>query len=56
MVSISGENQQWLDALWKAVISDSWEDGIPFDGSEYYPNTIRLLVMIAVSGNWWLPR
>ncbi|XHR29000.1 MAG: glycosyl hydrolase family 8 [Chthoniobacteraceae bacterium] len=41
--------QKWLDALWAHLAArSSSEEG-------YYGNTIRLLTMIVISGNWWQP-
>jgi endo-1,4-beta-D-glucanase Y len=43
----SGSNQAWLDALWEEIAASAPED--------YYEDSIKLLSMIAVSGNWWSP-
>jgi hypothetical protein len=51
----SAESQEWLDRLWTAMISDSWDTGLPFDEVTYFPNTIRMINLIIVSGNYWLP-
>ena len=40
-------NQTWLDAIWEAV------EGAGPDG--YYEDSLKLLSMIAMSGNWWKP-
>lgn len=50
---VGTENAEWLDNLWESMISDDWETGTPFDESAYFPNTIRMICMIIVSGNWW---
>ena len=40
--------QQWLDSLWESVdFSES--------GTDYYGETLKMLSMIALSGNWWSP-
>jgi endo-1,4-beta-D-glucanase Y len=39
-------DQAWLDALWSALIS------IPLADEDYYGNTLKLLAMIALSGQW----
>lgn len=52
---ITENHQDWLNTLWLAITADDWEQGIPFDAVTYYPNTIRMIVMLIVSGNWWLP-
>jgi endo-1,4-beta-D-glucanase Y len=40
-------NQEWLNRLWTMLVTAQKE--------EYYEDTIRLLTMIVVSGNWWVP-
>lgn len=42
-------NQSWLNALWSEIVATS------FSSEEYYASSLKLLVMIAVSGNWWTP-
>jgi hypothetical protein len=39
--------QGWVDALWEQMAAT------PPQG--YYPDSIKLQVMIAMSGGWWLP-
>ncbi|TYC69036.1 endoglucanase [Stappia sp. BW2] len=39
-------DQAWLDALWSAMIS------IPIADEDYYGNTLKLLAMIELSGQW----
>jgi hypothetical protein len=46
---VGAQNQRWLNALWHYVV------GTPLDASDYYGNTIKMLSMIVVSGNWWSP-
>lgn len=41
------EDQAWLDALWKHTVEREMEN--------YYEDTLRLLSMIVLSGNWWGP-
>ncbi len=48
-------HQEWLNTLWDSITADSRSEGLPFEEITYYPNTIRMLSMIAISGNWWLP-
>jgi endo-1,4-beta-D-glucanase Y len=43
----TGTNQPWLNALWDAMAARGT--------SEYYGDTIKLLAMIVISGNWWKP-
>lgn len=45
MVDPSG--QEWLDALWQHTLSR--------DPENYYEDTLRMLSMIVMSGNWWVP-
>jgi endoglucanase len=40
-------HQDWLDAVWKWLV-DTGREG-------YYSDSIRLLSMIVMSGNWWEP-
>ncbi|HET6282614.1 MAG TPA: glycosyl hydrolase family 8 [Polyangia bacterium] len=40
-------NQAWLDALWGEIVRGGDEG--------YYEDSIRLLSMIVLSGNWWAP-
>jgi endo-1,4-beta-D-glucanase Y len=39
--------QAWLDALWEQMVAT------PPQG--YYPDTIKLQVMLAMAGHWWSP-
>ena len=41
--------QAWLDSLWDSVAGAS----IASEG--YYGNTLKMLCMIVLSGNWWSP-
>ena len=40
-------HQAWVDAVWKEMAKGS------VDG--YYGDSIKLLSMIVMSGNWWAP-
>jgi endo-1,4-beta-D-glucanase Y len=42
-------NQDWLNDLYEELINNSIQDG------DYYSNTIKLLSMIVISGNYWNP-
>jgi endo-1,4-beta-D-glucanase Y len=44
---VDADNQAWLNSLWDAVVAAG-------DGG-YFGDTIKLLSMIAMSGNWWAP-
>ena len=46
---IDSKNQQWLNDIWDYLIAFKLKD---FD---YYDNTIKLLDMIIISGNYWKP-
>lgn len=46
---IDKSNQDWLNDTWKLIINKSADD------EDYYGNTIKMLSMIAASGNWWAP-
>jgi len=45
----SPDNQQWLNKLWDYIQHFKLKD---FD---YYDNTIKMLDMIVISGNYWTP-
>ena len=42
-------DQRWLDALWTELVSR------PIEADDYYGNTLKMLVMLVVSGNWLAP-
>ncbi|HEY5406577.1 MAG TPA: glycosyl hydrolase family 8 [Ginsengibacter sp.] len=46
---IDASNQQWLNKLWNYVLSFNT------DQFEYYGNTIKMISMIILSGNYWAP-
>jgi len=48
--TIDSSNQAWLDSLWESLLND-----FPIKENGYYGNTIKAMVMITVSGNWWSP-
>lgn len=43
-------NQAWLNDVWDLV------NATPLDDEAYYENTLKLLAMIVMSGNWWTPQ
>ena len=43
-------NQAWLNDVWDLV------DATSLDAEAYYENTLKLLSMIVMSGNWWTPQ
>lgn len=46
---VDPSNQAWLNSLW------SFNESYTFSSQGYYQNTLKMLSMIAVSGNWWAP-
>ncbi len=46
---VAANHQPWLNALWRHVVNT------PLGASDYYGNTIKMLSMIVISGNWWAP-
>ena len=44
---VDAANQKWLDGIWDDLSGADLED--------YYGDTIRLIAMIVISGNWWAP-
>lgn len=44
-----GANQAWLNAIWDLTVAT------PLGAEGYYENTLKLLAMIVMSGNWWSP-
>jgi endo-1,4-beta-D-glucanase Y len=44
---VDAENQKWVDGIWAHLADAQIED--------YYGDTIRLISMIVISGNWWAP-
>lgn len=47
---VSRNNQNWLDSLFSYLISSKIED------YRYYDNTIKMLTLIVLSGNYWSPK
>jgi len=46
---VDAAHQAWLNAVWDLVVAT------PLDAEAYYENTLKLLAMIVMSGNWWVP-
>ncbi|HEX5063609.1 MAG TPA: glycosyl hydrolase family 8 [Kofleriaceae bacterium] len=44
---VDGGNQSWLDSVWDTTVAHY--------GDGYYQDTIALLSLITMSGNWWAP-
>lgn len=46
---VDAGHQDWLNDVWDLVVQT------PIDAEGYYENTLKLLGMIVMSGNWWAP-
>lgn len=46
---VDASNQAWLNAVWDRMLAAS------IDSGGYYENTLKLLGMLVMSGNWWAP-
>jgi endo-1,4-beta-D-glucanase Y len=46
---VNSTNQTWLNDTWDYIV------GTPLSAEGYYENTLKLLSMIVMSGNWWAP-
>ena len=46
---VDQKNQQWLNAVWDYLVHFKLKD------YDYYDNSIKMLDMIALSGNYWQP-
>lgn len=46
---LSADNQAFLDAIWKETVAQPIKEG------KYFSNTLKMLALIAMSGNWWAP-
>ncbi len=46
---VEADNQQWLNDLWDFAVNH------PFEDEQYFDSTLKLLSMIVMSGNWWVP-
>jgi len=46
---VDADNQSWLNALWDLMVAT------PVTTDDYYENTLKLLAMVVMSGNWWAP-
>ncbi|MBI3783156.1 MAG: hypothetical protein HY270_07130 [Deltaproteobacteria bacterium] len=47
---VDAGNQAWLNTLWDLIAAT------PLSAGGYYENTLKLLSMIVMSGNWWAPQ
>lgn len=48
---VSASHQAWLDAIWAIMKTPS----LVSSPRQYYGDTINVLTMLVVSGNWWQP-
>jgi len=46
---VNANNQTWLNKLWDYII------GFDIDQYDYYDNSIKMLELIILSGNYWMP-
>jgi endoglucanase len=46
---VNSANQDWVNAMWNHLSSRDWQEA-------YYEDTIKLLSLIIMSGNWWAPQ
>ncbi len=46
---VDASNQAWINDIWDLV------DGTSISAEGYFENTIKLLSMLVMSGNWWAP-
>ena len=46
---VDASNQAWLNSLWGVVRAQ------PLASEDYFGNTLKMLGMIVLSGNWWTP-
>ncbi len=47
---VDNENQQWLNDMWSQINSESLNSGA------YFGNSIKMICLITMSGNWWKPQ
>ena len=46
---VDAKNQAWVDAVWRFMNAKK------FDAEDEYTNSVNLLNMIVMTGNWWAP-
>ena len=46
---VDAQHQEWLNAMWDQIISEDITSGA------YFGNSIKMLCIITMSGNWWTP-
>ncbi|HYA42477.1 MAG TPA: glycosyl hydrolase family 8 [Syntrophobacteraceae bacterium] len=47
---INSNNQAWLNSLWTSITGGDYPVRV-----DYYGDSIRMQVLLVISGNWWLP-
>ena len=47
---IDAENQEWLNDMWNFITTE-----FEFKDSQYYDNSLQMLSMLILSGNYWVP-
>jgi hypothetical protein len=47
--TVDAENQSWLNKIWDYLL------GFDLDNFDYYDNSIKMMDMIIISGNYWKP-
>ena len=46
---VDGKNQQWLNNAYNLLLLQQ------LNTNSYYENTLKMLYLIVLSGNWWNP-
>jgi endo-1,4-beta-D-glucanase Y len=46
---VSADNQEWLNDIWDLTVERA------LIAEDYFGNTLKMLTMITMSGNWWKP-
>ncbi len=46
---VDASNQSWLNDIWDLLVST------PLSAEGYFENTLKVLSMLVMSGNWWAP-
>ena len=44
---VDASNQAWLDAVWRLIVATAPD--------VYYGDTVKMISLIVISGNWWAP-
>ncbi len=46
---VDNDNQEWLNDMWNQINNEPISDGA------YFGNSIKMISLITMSGNWWIP-